>query len=41
VIDALERELPDLVRASVHYFNTEEELERAARCVRSAITASD
>ena len=36
VIDALERRLPDLVRASVHYFNTDEELERAADCVRAA-----
>jgi cysteine desulfurase / selenocysteine lyase len=34
VIDALERGLPDLVRASVHYFNTDEELERAVDCVR-------
>jgi cysteine desulfurase / selenocysteine lyase len=36
VIDALERGLPDLVRASVHYFNTEEELERAVACIRDA-----
>jgi cysteine desulfurase / selenocysteine lyase len=36
VIDALERRLPDLVRASVHYFNTDEELEQAADCVRAA-----
>ena len=34
VIDALERNLPDLVRASVHYFNTDEEVERAVECVR-------
>ena len=36
VIDSIERDLPDLVRASVHYFNTDEELERAADCVRAA-----
>jgi selenocysteine lyase/cysteine desulfurase len=36
VIDALERGLPDLVRASVHYFNTDEELERAVEVVRRA-----
>ena len=36
VIDAIERDLPDLVRASVHYFNTDEELERAGHCVRDA-----
>jgi selenocysteine lyase/cysteine desulfurase len=39
VIDARERDLPDLVRASVHYFNTEQELERAAEHVRSAARA--
>jgi selenocysteine lyase/cysteine desulfurase len=36
VIDAIERDLPDLVRASVHYYNTDEELERAAECVGDA-----
>jgi len=36
VIDALERKLPNLVRASVHYFNTEDELQRAVECVRRA-----
>jgi cysteine desulfurase / selenocysteine lyase len=36
VIDSLERGLPNLVRASVHYFNTEDELERAARVVAAA-----
>ena len=36
VIDTLERNLPDLVRASVHYFNTDDELERAVGCVRVA-----
>jgi selenocysteine lyase/cysteine desulfurase len=33
VIDARERALPDLVRASVHYYNSEEELDRAVSCV--------
>jgi cysteine desulfurase / selenocysteine lyase len=36
VIDAMERDLPDLVRASVHYFNTDEELGRAVDRVRAA-----
>lgn len=36
VIDALERGLPDLVRASPHYFNTEEELDRVVESVRIA-----
>jgi cysteine desulfurase / selenocysteine lyase len=36
VIDSQERNLPDLVRASVHYFNTDEELARAVECVRLA-----
>jgi selenocysteine lyase/cysteine desulfurase len=36
VIDSIERGLPDLVRASVHYFNTEDELQRAADAVRLA-----
>jgi cysteine desulfurase / selenocysteine lyase len=35
VIDAVARDLPDLVRASVHYFNNEDELDLAARCVRA------
>jgi selenocysteine lyase/cysteine desulfurase len=33
VIDSLERGLPDLVRASVHYFNTEDELDGAVEAV--------
>jgi cysteine desulfurase / selenocysteine lyase len=33
VIDARERGLSDLVRASVHYYNSEEELDRAVACV--------
>jgi cysteine desulfurase/selenocysteine lyase len=36
VIDSLQRGLPDLVRASAHYFNTEDELDRAVECVRIA-----
>jgi selenocysteine lyase/cysteine desulfurase len=40
VIDALDRQLPDLVRASVHYFNTDDELDRAVECVRAAAKPS-
>jgi cysteine desulfurase / selenocysteine lyase len=40
VIDALERQLPDVVRASVHYFNTDEELELTAECIRGAADAT-
>ena len=40
VIDALERGLPDLVRASVHYFNTDEEFERVTECIRAAAQLS-
>lgn len=36
VIDALERRLPDLVRASPHYFNIEPELDRLVESVRIA-----
>jgi selenocysteine lyase/cysteine desulfurase len=37
LLDAEERDLPDLVRASVHYFNSDDELERTAACVRRMI----
>jgi selenocysteine lyase/cysteine desulfurase len=36
LLDARERELPDLVRASVHYYNTDEELDRLVESVRIA-----
>jgi selenocysteine lyase/cysteine desulfurase len=36
VIDALERDLPDLIRASPHYYNTEEEVDRLIESVRIA-----
>lgn len=36
LLDARERDLPDLLRASVHYFNTEQELERLVESVRIA-----
>ena len=36
VVEAQERNLPDLVRVSVHYFNTEDELDRAVEYVRIA-----
>ena len=35
-VDARERELPELVRASPHYYNTEDELDNAVECVRIA-----
>ena len=36
LLDTRERDLPELVRASVHYYNTEEELDLLADCVRIA-----
>jgi len=36
VIESIERDLPDLVRASPHYFNTEAELDRLSESVRIA-----
>ena len=33
--DAEERDLPNLVRASVHYFNTEDEVDRLVAAVAS------
>jgi len=33
LLDARARQLPDLVRASVHYYNTEEEVARFAAAV--------
>jgi selenocysteine lyase/cysteine desulfurase len=33
LLDFDERGLPEIVRASVHYFNTEEEVQRAVRLV--------
>jgi cysteine desulfurase / selenocysteine lyase len=36
VIESIDRGLPDLVRASPHYYNTEEEVDRLAESVRIA-----
>jgi cysteine desulfurase / selenocysteine lyase len=37
LLDVRERRLPDLVRASVHYYNTEEEVERFAKEVAALV----
>jgi len=37
LLDATARRLPPLVRASVHYFNTDDELDQAARAVAGRI----
>jgi selenocysteine lyase/cysteine desulfurase len=36
VIESIQRDLPDLIRASPHYYNTEEELDRLVETVRHA-----
>ena len=36
LLDTRERDLPELVRASVHYYNTEAELDRLVDCVKIA-----
>jgi cysteine desulfurase / selenocysteine lyase len=39
LLDSRARALPDLVRASVHYYNTDEEIERLVETVRNAARA--
>ena len=38
-LDAEARDLPDLVRASVHYYNTEDEIDRFVSALRDVLTA--
>lgn len=38
LIDARRRQLPDMVRASVHYFNLESELERCAKAIEALVS---
>jgi selenocysteine lyase/cysteine desulfurase len=40
LIDATERNLPEVVRASVHYYNTEEEIERFVCALRKLSNAA-
>jgi selenocysteine lyase/cysteine desulfurase len=40
LLDAHERRLPDLVRASVHYYNSGEELDRFVDRLRAAVPAA-
>jgi selenocysteine lyase/cysteine desulfurase len=40
LIDATRRQLPDLVRSGVHYFNTDAELERLVHCVSDCAKAA-
>jgi selenocysteine lyase/cysteine desulfurase len=35
LIDATRRQLPDLVRSSVHYYNQESELDALVNCIKS------
>jgi len=37
LIDASRRELPDLVRSSVHYYNEESELDALVECIKSIV----
>jgi selenocysteine lyase/cysteine desulfurase len=41
LLDAIERQVPDVVRASLHYYNTEEEVERFVATLAKLLSVSE